>query len=135
MASAPNIESFEQAIKRLQEILIRYESNPSDDHIRDGLIQRFEFVYELSPKMIKRFLEYTADEPDQVNLMPFPSLIRTANQHGLLLGEYRDWEGYRKLRGKTSHTYNEEIAISVVAEIPKFLEEAIHLRDELRERL
>ena len=39
------------------------------------------------------------------------------------------------MRSKTSHTYDEEIALEVLAGIPKFLEEARYLRDRLRERL
>ncbi len=47
------------AVKRLQEGLIRYSQ------IRDGLIQRFEFTYEISHKMLKRYLELTSASPTQ----------------------------------------------------------------------
>ena len=46
--------------------------------------------------------------------MTFQDLIRTANEQGLLLGEWPDWRGYRDLRGATSHTYNEDVALEVV---------------------
>jgi len=38
------------------------------------------------------------------------------------------------MRSKTSHTYDEEIAIEVVHSIPAFLEEARHLLKQLQER-
>ena len=36
-----------KAIARLQEGFDRYQKDPSDLQIRDGLIQRFEFTFEL----------------------------------------------------------------------------------------
>jgi hypothetical protein len=39
------------------------------------------------------------------------------------------------MRGMTSHTYNEAIAMTVVEAIPAFLEEVAYLRDRLREWL
>jgi hypothetical protein len=32
--------------------------------VRDGVIQRFEFTYDLSTKMLRRALEAAADVPD-----------------------------------------------------------------------
>ena len=67
--------------------------------------------------------------------MKFQDLIRTANEHGLLLGEWVDWRGFREMRGKTSHTYEEDISLEVVESIPRFIEEAVYLRDRLRDAL
>jgi hypothetical protein len=39
------------------------------------------------------------------------------------------------MRGKTSHTYDEAVALEVVAGIPAFLEEARYLRDQLKRRI
>ena len=44
------------AVQRLDEGLARYLADTSDTQIRDGLIQRFEFTYELSHKMLKEGL-------------------------------------------------------------------------------
>jgi hypothetical protein len=38
------------------------------------------------------------------------------------------------MRAKTSHTYDEAVALDVVAGIPAFLDEVRHLRDQLRGR-
>ena len=67
--------------------------------------------------------------------MSFQDLIRTANQQGLLLGDWPSWHRYRDLRARTSHTYREETAQEVVAVIPAFLMEAEHLRDQMQARL
>ncbi len=131
----PRIAHFERAIRRLEEGLVRYQADTSDTQIRDGLVQRFEFTYELGHKVLKRYLEYTSANPQQFDEMPFQDQIRTANEQGLLLGSWLDWRGFREMRARTSHTYNEEVALEVVAGIPRFLEEALYLRDKLRERL
>ena len=125
---------MENAVQRLDEGLIRYQKDISDTQIRDGLIQRFEFTYEISHKMLKRYLEMVSPSPGEFNDMAFADLIRSGNEHGLLLGDWSDWKNYRERRGKTSHTYNEEIAIDVVQSIPTFLEEARHLLTQLKEK-
>ncbi len=40
---------FNNAIARLDEGLARYLKDTKDIQIRDGLVQRFEFVYEIKP--------------------------------------------------------------------------------------
>ncbi len=130
-----DIRSLEKAVDRLREGFDRYQRDITDTQIRDGLIQRFEFTYELGHKMLKRYLEATAASPEQYDTMPFPDLIRSANEQGLLLGDWPRWRAYREMRAKTSHTYDEEVALAVVAGIPDFLREAVHLRDQLRARL
>ncbi len=130
-----SIVPFERAILRLQEGLERYRCEPSDDQIRDGLIQRFEFTYDLSHKILRRYLAYASADPEQFDQMPFQSLIRTANVHGLLFCEWSEWSDFRKMRAKSSHVYDEDIALEVVDIIPNFLTEAIFLRDRLQERL
>lgn len=131
----PNIEPLRRAIERLDEGLKRYLEDTFDLQIRDGLIQRFEFTYEQSHKTLKRYLEYASANPSQFDQMVFQDMIRTANEQGLLLGDWSDWKDYREMRGATSHAYDEEVALRVVREIPRFLEEVAHLRDRLSERL
>ncbi len=131
----PKISPFERAIQQLEDGLVRYQSDTNDDQIRDGLIQRFEFTYELGHKILKRYLKYASPNPKQFDEMTFQDLIRTANEQGMLLGNWVDWRGFRDMRTRTSHTYNENIALEVVASIPRFIEEVIYLRNKLRERL
>lgn len=130
-----DISNFENSIARLEEGLAQYQANPANTLQRDGLIQRFEFTYELSHKIIKRYLEIASPSPEEYDMMSFQDIIRSANEKGLLLGNWPVWRGYREMRSRTSHTYDEEIALAVLAGIPGFLQEACHLRDQLRERL
>ena len=79
------------AVMRLAEGLERYLRDTTDTQIRDGLIQRFEFTYELSHKMLKRYLEMASATPEQLQSMPFADLIRTGNEQGLLLSNWPRW--------------------------------------------
>jgi nucleotidyltransferase substrate binding protein (TIGR01987 family) len=129
------ITSFANAVDRLREGLRRYELDRTDEQIRDGLIQRFEFTYELSHKMLKRYLEQAAASPETFDQMPFQDLIRTGREQGLLRSGWPEWRRYREMRSRTSHAYDAKIAQEVVAAIPDFLEEAAFLRAELERRL
>lgn len=131
----PDPSAFEKAIQRLDEGYQRYQQDITDTQIRDGLIQRFEFTYELAHKTLKRYLEFASPTPQQYDAMPFQDIIRSGNEQSLLLSDWPRWRQYRDMRGKTSHTYDERIALGVVAGIPEFLEEARYLRDRLREKL
>ena len=125
---------LESAIVRLEEALRVYQQDPSQSLIRDGMIQRFEFTFEISRKLLKRYLEENSTSTENFDETSFADLIRVGNEHGLLLGNWPRWRTYRVMRAKTSHTYNEAIALDVVAGIPGFLEEARYLRDQLERR-
>jgi nucleotidyltransferase substrate binding protein (TIGR01987 family) len=129
-----DLTPLSNAVNRLGEGLVRYQVDTKDAQIRDGLIQRFEFTYEISHKMLKRHLEAVSPTPDQFDGMPFADLIRTGNEQGLLLGDWSVWRVYREMRSKTSHAYDEGVAITVVHGIPAFLEEARELLRRLQER-
>ena len=122
------------AVDRLDEGIARYQTDTSDTQIRDGLIQRFEFTYEVSHKMLKRYMEMASATPQQFDGMPFQDLIRSGNEQGLLLSDWPRWRTFRDMRSKTSHTYDEAKALEVVAEIPAFLREAKFLLGQLKDR-
>jgi nucleotidyltransferase substrate binding protein (TIGR01987 family) len=127
--------SLGNVVRRLREGLVRYEREPTDEQIRDGLIQRFEFTYELSHRMLRRYLKESAASPDEIDRMPFADLIRTGSVQGLLRGDWPAWRGFREMRARTSHTYDAKVASQVAAAIPAFLEEVDHFYAELQRRL
>ena len=130
-----NIDALEKAVASLGAALARHDLAPDDDMVRDACIQRFEFTYELSHKMLKRFLEATSANPAEFDSMPFQDLIRTGSERGLLLCDWSRWKVFRTARSITSHTYDENKAREVFAIVPEFLAEASHLRDRLRRDL
>ena len=122
------------AIDRLDEGLLRHLTETGDVQIRDGLIKRFEFTYDLSHKSLRRAIEAASPNPEEIDQMSFPTLIRTAFEQGLISGNWKDWQEYRKMRNITSHTYDEAKAREVTAAIPSFLAEAIELLARLDKR-
>lgn len=123
--------SFAKAIGQLEAGLQDFQKMPELTIVRDGLIQRFEFTYEISYKMLKRFLEATSANPTEVDQMAFQDLIRLGSERGLLRSGWDTWREYRRCRGTTSHTYDESKALEVVAVIPEFLKEARYLYEQL----
>jgi nucleotidyltransferase substrate binding protein (TIGR01987 family) len=136
MSSVPlDITALVNAVGRLREGLARSQSEPADEQLSDGLIQRFEYTFELCHRMLRRFIQLIAASLEEVDRMAFQDLVRTANQKRLLSGDWPAWHRYRDLRAGTSHTYRAETARQVADAIPAFLAEAEYLRDQLRSRL
>ena len=133
-----DLTPLEDAVAQLEDGLVQYDSDivrefpQIRNQMRAGAIQAFEFTYELSVGMIRRYLEQVSANPAEVDELSFQDLIRRAGQQGLLRSELDAWMGYRANRGTTSHTYNEERAERVFQGIPEFLEAARHLLKELQ---
>lgn len=128
-----DLTSFEKALVTLNEIIDRYDRESGDDAIRDAVIQRFEYTYSLSLKMLTRFLQSQATElPDTLT---FNETIRKANQMGLLLSNLEKWTDYRMKRNLTSHTYEESVANSVVSVVKDFQKDAEFLLQELKKHI
>jgi len=119
--------SLENASKRLEEVLKRYNQNTLDDAIRDSVIQRFEFTYAITLKTIRKYFIERAFVIEDVNQMSFNDMIRTANQLKILKSDLELWTKFREMRNLTSHTYNEELAQKVVDVVPEFYEEVEYI--------
>ena len=88
-----DFSAFSNAISQLQKSL-EYVNSPSAqqdaglrEQLRNSVIQCFEFTYELSHKMLKRYLEATVANPEEIDLSTFQNLIRLGNEKGLLRSE------------------------------------------------
>lgn len=130
-----DFQSLEKAVAQLDAGLREALATPGSELLRDGVIQRFEYTYELSWKMLRRYLEATLPNPEEVDGMSFQALIRTGSEQGLLRSGWDNWLRYRKARGTTSHVYDGEKAREVFSVVPEFLEEARHLLDRLNEKM
>ena len=127
--------SFRNAIRQLSSGLAEARAEPDREVVRDGVIQRFEYTYELSHKFLRRFLEETEPTPEDLSSLSFPALIRLGSERGLLLNGWDVWTDYRKARGTTSHVYDSVKAADVFSKIPGFLEDARALLDSIERRL
>ena len=82
--------------------------------LRDGSIQRFEFCIELSWKVSMKVLGLSV-------LAPNPAIRDMARNN--LIDQPQIWFDFLTARNKTSHTYYEEIAKVVYAEVEKLIPE------------
>jgi nucleotidyltransferase substrate binding protein (TIGR01987 family) len=136
-----DVSQLEKAITQLEQSLFLYNSDYVQQipdlkvHLVAAAIQAFEFTYELSWKMLKRYLEMTEPNPDGIDEMSYADLIRTGCEKGLLKSDLIIWKKYREKRSITSHTYNYDKAFEVFKEIPAFLEDAKYLLKVLQVRI
>lgn len=130
----PDFTSFENCLQRFSEALQAYSEDAQNTLYRDACIQRFKFSYDLSHKLLKRYLEITSTNPTEVDAFAFQDLIRSGNAQGLLLHDWKRWKNYRNARNITGQTYDEDKAIEIIAILPEFLLEAQSLLQELKIR-
>lgn len=128
-----DLSSFEKAIQSLHRAITRSEKDKSDEELRDAVIQRFEYTYELAWKMMKRQLEAESATPATIDGLSFRDLLRDAAEKGLI-EEVEVWFEYRDARNRTSHTYDSLNASEVYEVALKFFPKAKALLDKLKER-
>ena len=103
------LASFERALKFSQKIIDdKSFSEDEKEVIKAGVIQNFEFSYELCWKFMKRWLEQNYSESFTAGITR-KQLFRYAAEN-LLIEDYDAWMSFHELRNKTSHTYDSEVA-------------------------
>ncbi len=129
-----DLSPLAKASAQLQSALEEQALEPERALLRAGLIQTFEYTFELSHKMIRRYLSATEPSPDAVAELSFEGLIRRADELRLVASPVATWRDFRQARTETSHTYNEDKAIRVVTRIPAFSQEVKYLLAQLQQR-
>lgn len=126
-----DLSSLRLALASLQRALVRWDaSQRQDEELRDACIQRFEYCFELSWKMLKRRLEIDLPDAHSVDAMSFRDLVRVGAERGLL-PDVDVWMVFRDKRNITSHAYNAAKAAEVAAVIPSFATHALQLLSRL----
>ncbi len=103
--------NFKNAVASLKEAVDQYRLHNSSI-IRDGLIQRFEFTYELSWKTTKVYLENLGI----VDKNSPKAVIKEAYAQGLISNE-ENWLLMLHDRNMTSHIYQETLAVEIAKRI------------------
>jgi nucleotidyltransferase substrate binding protein (TIGR01987 family) len=116
-------DQFERALARLHEALPENET----PIVRDALIQRFEFTFEMAWRSLHRYLAAKGVKVPQQAWAVLPLAFQSQ-----LIENAELWDQVREYRNLTSHTYQEDMAIRVAAFIRA---EAVAAFDALAERL
>ena len=103
------------------------------DTIRAGVIQNFEFTYELCWKMLKRQLEASSPSADEIDRLSYRDLMRVGAERGYI-DDPNKWFDYRGQRNRTAHTYDEKTAESVFKTAFAFTRDARLLLERLEAR-
>lgn len=130
MTSEPKLvlTPLARAIASLDAALAR----PKDEFLRDSVIQRFEYTYELAWRMLKRHLE--RDEGvENVDRLTRKGLYRLAFEKGLI-GDVAAWFEYHRARNATSHAYDEGTAEEVYQAAARFAGDARRLLAAVEQR-
>jgi len=97
-------------------------SEDQRETLRAGVVQTFEFTYELCWKYMRRWLAANL-APHEVEGVARRELFRMAAQHGLI-GDVESWMGYHEGRNITSHTYSSETVGRVIEIARDFAKDA-----------
>ncbi len=119
--------NFKRSLKQLENAMALMEERELSDLEKQGVIQAFEYNYELAWNVLKDFYEYQGDQDIQGSR----DAIRTAFKRGLIVnGEV--WMNMIKSRAMTSHTYREDIAKEILQDIVNlYYQEFASLKERL----
>ena len=101
-------------LKKAHASLTKALNEPVNEYVRDAAIRRFEYTYELSWKLLKRYLNESAGITEH----NIKNIFREAAKQDLI-ENLELWFEFHEARNLTSHTYNEKNA-----------EEAYHLAQQ-----
>lgn len=104
-------QNFDKAFKRLTDAIQIIRNDPDNVLLQAGLIQTYEFTFELAWKTLKDYLEmegFTVSSPR--------ATLRQAFQSGYIQqGDV--WLKALNDRNLTPHTYDDEVTKEVIADI------------------
>lgn len=96
------------------------QSSAVRETLMAGVIQQFEFVYELAVKTVRRALEMEEAIPGETDALGFRDMLRVAAEKGIVADVER-WFAYRHMRNITAHTYDWEKAQVIYDHCAQFL--------------
>lgn len=120
--------NFKRALTSLEKAL----ALPKDDIVRDSVVKRFEYSYELAWKLLQRALEEDLGST-AVDGLPRRELFRIGAEKQII-ADVVPWFEYHRLRNLSSHTYNEEIAEEMYKAAGRFAVDARLLLRNLEAR-
>jgi nucleotidyltransferase substrate binding protein (TIGR01987 family) len=105
-------QRFSNYKKALEQLTKFIEKKDLSELERQGLIKSFEYTFELAWNVLKDFLEYQGIN----NIIGSRDTIREAYKNAII-EDGQDWMNMIESRNRTSHSYNEEIAIEIANEV------------------
>jgi len=101
-------ENLKKAVASLEKAIA---TPPVEDRDFAGIIQNFEFVYELTWKTLKKILEQEGIEA------PFPRIVFEQAFKINLISDHMYWKQISEARNLSAHTYDQTLAEKLCVEI------------------
>jgi nucleotidyltransferase substrate binding protein (TIGR01987 family) len=122
------IQRFNNYSKALAQLTRFIEKGELNEFEQQGLIQAFEYTFELAWNCIKDYFESQGD----VSILGSRDAFRLAFKRGLIVnGEV--WMSMITSRTLTSHTYNEDTADKIAGDVATlYFPEFVALHDRLK---
>ena len=123
-----SLRPLEDALETLRKAT---ERPPASELERDGVIQRFEYTFEMAWKSIRAVLG--ALGRSEVSGSPRP-LLRDAHQEGWI-GDLNEWFRFLDARNESTHSYHQLTAAEVHQTAIRFPKAAAELLSKLKDAL
>lgn len=111
---------------KAQKVFEKFRQDMQDDRDKAGAVQAFEFCYELSWKMMKRFLAARGEETGS----PKDTFRKAAIEK--LIDDPEVWFNFQKKRNLTTHTYEQENLDKIIDIFDQFSREMTLLIQRLK---
>ncbi len=100
------LANYKSALGKLKEGLIKYDE--ANDLLRDGIIQRFEFTFELAWELLKEVFE-----DEGLKGLNSPKTVLREAFSAQIIDNEELWLLMLNDRNSTAHIYNESAAVAV----------------------
>ncbi len=104
--------NYKKGLEKLRDALSEYKKRKMSTLEKEGLVQRFEYSFELAWKTLQDLLIHQGYQDIKG---PLP-VLKQALLDGYITGE-ESWRKMKEARDLTSHTYEEETANRIVEQI------------------
>lgn len=111
-------DKFKNTLNQLKDAFASFEDvmkQEKNEYIRDSAIQRFEYTFELTWKLLKIYLEEKG-----IKVYAPRDVIKESFQVGILPDDIT-WLNMLETRNQTSHLYKKSMAEDVYGKLPLYL--------------
>lgn len=135
MSEEINLENLEKSLKTLVDGFAKFEKELDFELkllLEDGCIQRFEYVWEMAWKTMKKFLKKEYGKSDAE--LKMENIFRLMAGYGFTKN-WENWKNYCDKRNDSSHEYSLEKSREIIKIIPSFIDDATTLLENLKVEL
>ena len=112
----------------------KYYLKQKDDVSQSACLYKFKTTYDMSLKMIKRYLKTYYCNPSEVEKYTFSQMIKNAHQESIIEKGLEQWKLFRDTRIKYNESYDQEVTQEILKIVPEFINEMQYLLKQLKER-